>query len=202
MANKTVSQLVSKEIVTDTDFMLIEDEQMTCNVTAGVLKSYITKEIWAEIEKLKAEIDSLKLRIEELENSPAPTPPEPEQPDPEPPIEDAIGFATNIIYGYYMGGSAQTNAPASITVDELNESTTQYYKLPIEAKEKTPIYPGGACPDAATYFVIIPETSNLNVTKDNGIGGKVPFDEIQFGDIIKGCNGVSKVLNGTKGIIL
>ena len=109
---------------------------------------------------------------------------------------DDIGFRNNIVYGYYMGRGV-TLDPKNISVRELEEATTVMNKAPLEAMGKTSIFPGGACPQAATYFVILPADCELNVTRDNGIGGKVPFDEsVLSGDLKFGCNCVETELNG------
>jgi len=108
---------------------------------------------------------------------------------------DDIGFKDNIIYGYYMGRGL-TLDPKNISVRELEESTTVINKAAIGPMGKTSISID-ACPEGATYFVIAPADCGLNVTRDNGIGGKVPFDEsLLSGDLNFGCNGVDAELNG------
>lgn len=162
-----------------------------------------------EIENLKLRINELENRIKELESNPPVVEPDPEppvvepDPDPEPPVvTDPIGFANNIVYGYYMG-YGDTVDPKNINIEEINEATTVMTKASVGKMGKTSICPvnvnGGVCPTGATFFVIIPAASSLVVTKDNGIGGKVSFNEdlITEGYAHKfGCNAVNATLNG------
>ena len=200
MANKTVSQLVLKENIIDTDVMLVEDEQMTCSARVDTLKAYITKELWEEIENLKAEINSLNARIEELENGSEPDPPVVE-PDP-PVIEDEFGFASNIIYGYYVTEGVNA-APENMTLNELrlSEGNVKILKAPLEESTGKILMCGthtDGCPEPCTYFAIAPVSSGLIVYRDNGIGQPTPFNDdlISGTNLHYGCNAVEKVFNG------
>lgn len=173
----------------------------------------LTQEMIDKWNNMLLEIEALKERVKKLEEAGVVMPPvvdpdpEPEIPpvvDPEPelPPVDPIGFANHIIYGYYMG-YAHTVDPSNINIDEINEATTVMTKASVGKMDKTSICPdnlnGGFCPAGATFFIIVPDGVNLTVTKDNGIGGKVPYHEayIEGQDVYKyGCNGVKATLNG------
>ena len=90
-------------------------------------------------------------------------------------------------YGYVNDG--ETYKVSQITADMLTADT-------VTEADAGAMQVNVTAPAGAVLFVLIPADSGLTVMQDDGVGGKVPFNE-DNGAAGTGANGVTITLNGT-----
>lgn len=183
-------ELSVQNVVNDkVDSIILSINNMTSDIRNIKNKAAVTDQ---RITDMSTEIADLKKKLKDLEEN-RPVDPGPDEPDPPTPSDNEYIYYGIIPFAATGGsyGAEGHKKYTELTENMLKDSRSRITKIKAQTLGKTSLGKESTTASADYTIVLVPEDSDYVVTMDNGLGGKVQFNEEicgpEFGQM--GANG-------------